>query len=325
MRTPLPWRCSVARSRSFPADFWINHDLGIALSKCQPPQPEEAIRFLTSAVALRPDSPAVRLNLGFVLARAGRPDEALVAYRQAIALKADYSMAHYNVGVALGEQGHLDEAVVAYRQAIRWKPDYSMAHFELGLALGEQVQLDEAIAACRRAIQLKPDHSDAHYSLGIFLRSTGRLDEAMAAYRKAIALEPDHAESHCSFLAGLWRLQGGEVAEPVVLILSSPFDHVGIPETVHVGAAIKEANLSLVATLVMVVANVAGLMHVFGAMDEEPQHESTILDGLAPVVHYQSELVNLVDHATLRRDVASEPGIVPGLAKLIKINGPTDG
>jgi serine/threonine protein kinase/Tfp pilus assembly protein PilF len=193
--------------QALPSDFWINHDLGIALSKCQPPQPEEAIRFLTAAVALRPDSPGLRLDLGFVLARAGRPDEALVAYRQAIALKADYCMAHYNVGVALGEQGHLDEAVVAYRQAIRLNPDHSMAHFMLGLALGEQRQLDEAIAACRRAIQLKPDHADAHYNLGNFLAQTRRPAEAAAAYRKAIALRPDHAESHCN-LGNVLRQQG---------------------------------------------------------------------------------------------------------------------
>ena len=163
--------------QAFPADFWINHDLGIALSKCQPPQAEEAIRFLTAAVALRPDSPGARMNLGFVLARAGRPDEALVAYRQAIALKADYSRAHYDVGLALGEQGHLDEAIAAFR----------------------------------RAIESKPDHVDAHFSLGIFLARTGRLDEAVAAYRKAIALKPDHAESHCNLGIALWKQK--ELAE----------------------------------------------------------------------------------------------------------------
>ena len=62
--------------QAFPADFWINHDLGIALNHCQPPQHEEAIRFLTVAVALRPDSPGVRYNLGNALALAGRLDEA---------------------------------------------------------------------------------------------------------------------------------------------------------------------------------------------------------------------------------------------------------
>jgi tetratricopeptide (TPR) repeat protein len=166
--------------QAFPADFWINHDLGMALNQCQPHQHDEAIRFLTAAVALRPDSPGVRYNLGNALAFAGR----------------------------------LDEAKVVYRQAIGLKPDYAMVHFKLGWALGLQGQLDEAIAACRRSIELKPDHADAHYTLGNFLVRTGRLDEAIAAYRKAIALEPDHAESHCNL--GIALREKGELAAALI-------------------------------------------------------------------------------------------------------------
>ena len=48
-----------------PADFWINHDLAILLHvHLQPPQLEEAIRYFMIAVALRPHSPGVHLNLG---------------------------------------------------------------------------------------------------------------------------------------------------------------------------------------------------------------------------------------------------------------------
>ena len=102
--------------QAFPGDFWINHDLGMALGRCHPPQNEEAIRFLTVAVALRPDSAGVRLDLGSTLAHAGRLDEALVAFRQAIGLKPDYSMAHFELGLVLAKKGHLDEAVAAYRR-----------------------------------------------------------------------------------------------------------------------------------------------------------------------------------------------------------------
>jgi len=157
--------------QAFPADFWINHDLGYALGRSQPPQREEAIRFLTVAVALRPDSPGVRYNLGNALFVARRRDEALVAYRQAIGLK----------------------------------PDYAIAHLKLGWVLGEQGKLDEAIAACRRSIELKSDNADAHFILGDFLDRTGRLDEAIDSYRKAIALKPDYAESHCNLGIALWK------------------------------------------------------------------------------------------------------------------------
>jgi tetratricopeptide (TPR) repeat protein len=155
-----------------PADFWINHNLGTALRDSQPPQYEEAIRFLTVAAALRPDSPGARLNLGLALARTGRLDEAVVAYRQTIALKADYSAAHYDLGLVLDGQGHLDEAIGAFR----------------------------------RAIELTPDYADAQYQLGDALLRAGRPDEAVPAFRKAIALKPDHAESHCDLGIALWKL-----------------------------------------------------------------------------------------------------------------------
>ena len=169
-RARLRWRFCDAQ-KAFPADFWINHELGCALGDCDPPQHEEHIRFLTVAVALRPDSPGVRYNLGNALAGAGRMDEAIDAYRHAVGLK----------------------------------PDYAMAHFKLGFVLGQQGQLDEAIAACRRSIELKPDFADAHYKLGNYLDDAGRPGEAEAAYRKAIALRPDHAESHCDLGMALWK------------------------------------------------------------------------------------------------------------------------
>jgi serine/threonine-protein kinase len=77
---------------AFPGDFWINQDLGMALEDCQPPQHEEAIRFLTAAVALRPESAGARLNLGVAFLDKGRLDEAIVAFRKAIELKRDYAL-----------------------------------------------------------------------------------------------------------------------------------------------------------------------------------------------------------------------------------------
>jgi serine/threonine protein kinase/Flp pilus assembly protein TadD len=157
--------------QAYPADFWINNDLGIALTNCEPPQHGEAIRFLTVAAALRHDSPGARLNLGGALDDAGRQDEAVDAYRQAIRLKADYSMAYLHLGCNLGDHGHLEEG----------------------------------IAACGRAIELKPDYAEAHYTLGTFLDRMGRLDAAVAALRTAIALKPDYAESHCNLGLALWK------------------------------------------------------------------------------------------------------------------------
>jgi serine/threonine protein kinase len=64
------WRLA---QRRHPADFWINQDLGQALLR---KDKEESVRFLTVAVALRPDSPGTRFNLGKAMSDQGRVDEA---------------------------------------------------------------------------------------------------------------------------------------------------------------------------------------------------------------------------------------------------------
>ncbi len=240
-------RCA---QRAFPGDFWINHDLGMALRDCRPPQHEEAIRFLTVAVALRPDSAGVCLNLGLALARAGRLDEALVAFRQAIDLKPDYSMAHFRLGLVLAEKGRLDEAITAWRHASQLKPDFGQAHYNLGLflyrtgrvdealaplrravdlipddsmahsslgrVLADKGHLDEAAAAWRRASQLKPDDGDTSYNLGTTLVRMGRVDEALAPLRRAVDLMPDHAESHCNL--GLALQRQGEFTQALIAL-----------------------------------------------------------------------------------------------------------
>ena len=79
--------------------------------------------------------------------------------------------------------------------------------------------------------------------------------------------------------------------------------------------SVEEPNLSPIPSLVAVVADMTRLVHVLDAMDEEPQGEPAILDGLALVFKGHPELVDLVDHAALGRDVAGELGVVAGLVE----------
>lgn len=84
---PAPRVALLRRAQAqYPADFWVNHNLGAALQNVTPPEPDEAVRFLTAAVALRPDSPGCVLNLGLALRGTGRADEAIACCRKALEL-----------------------------------------------------------------------------------------------------------------------------------------------------------------------------------------------------------------------------------------------
>jgi tetratricopeptide (TPR) repeat protein len=199
--------------RRFPDDFWINHDLGMVLRDQVPPQYEEAVRYLTAAVAVRSQSPGAHLHLGRALSLQGKVSEAVAEYKKALELDPKYAAAHNNLGVALGAQGKVAEAIAEYRQAIHLDPKDAMAHNNLGVALKEQGRVAEAIAEYRQAIALDPKFALAHTNLGVALKEQGQLDDAIAEYRHAIALDPKDAMAHCN-LGNALKAQG-KVAEAI--------------------------------------------------------------------------------------------------------------
>jgi serine/threonine-protein kinase len=182
--------------RNHPADFWVNHNLGLVLRKVRPPERDEAIRFLTTAVALRPQSPGAHCNLGVALKEMGRTDEAIVCYKKSIELAPQSALAHANLGVALVDKGRLADAIVSGRRAIKLDPKNTTAHKSLADTLYEKGQVDEAIDCYQKALVLEPKDPAIHNNLSAALRRKGRLDEAIACLRKAIALDPKDATAH---------------------------------------------------------------------------------------------------------------------------------
>jgi tetratricopeptide (TPR) repeat protein len=179
-----------------PDDFWINHALGNHLSRLRPARREEALRYYTAAVALRPGSPGARLDLGVALAGLGKRDQATACYRQALTLDPSFARAHYNLGVALNEQGKVDQALSCYRQALALDPTDVKAHDNLGDVFYRQGKVEEAIACYRRALALNPRYAKAHNNLGNARAAQGRVDEAIACYHRAIASDPTDANAH---------------------------------------------------------------------------------------------------------------------------------
>jgi tetratricopeptide (TPR) repeat protein len=181
----------------YPADFWLNHILALTIKDdLQTPRQEEAVGFFRICVALRPDSPGARVNLGAALSAIGRQDEAIAVYQKAIELDPKFAVAHSNLGAILCDvKKDYDGAIACFQKAIELKPDLAVCHDNLGTALQGKGLLDEAIAKHRRAIELE-DFANAHSNLGEALYAKGKLDEAIAEFRKAIELKPDFVEAH---------------------------------------------------------------------------------------------------------------------------------
>lgn len=87
-------------------------------------QAEEALR---KALANKPDHKRAWINLGLVLAQAGKPDESYAAFTKAV----PPAQAHCNLGFALAAKGETAEAIHQYRIALELAPDLQLAQAAL--------------------------------------------------------------------------------------------------------------------------------------------------------------------------------------------------
>jgi protein O-GlcNAc transferase len=122
-----------------------------------------ALALVQRAVALRPDSPVCRNNLGTVFERHGRDDEAALCYQAAIDLDAGYAEAHNNLGFLRARQDRLAEEL--YRKAIELDRTFAEPHTNRGNLLKDRGELNAAISSYRRAVALRPDLSALHSNL----------------------------------------------------------------------------------------------------------------------------------------------------------------
>jgi serine/threonine protein kinase/Flp pilus assembly protein TadD len=221
----------LARAQErFPGDFWINETLGVVLCELQPPQPDEAARYLTAALALHNDSTLAYVNLGKALhdkrdldgaircfrraleidpknpdAHNGLGaglyarkdlDGALRCFRTALELDHKFALAHNNLGLALRPKGDLDGAVRCFRTAIELNPKYDGAYSNLGNALYFRKDLGGAIRWYNAAIKINPNNAGAQTNLGAVLRDKNDLDGAIRCHRIAIEINPKLGEAH---------------------------------------------------------------------------------------------------------------------------------
>ncbi len=194
----------------YPDDFSVNHQLGMTLQRLTPPDRAAAVRFLTAAVALRPDSPGARINLGTALTDEGQVEEAIACFRRALALDPKYAAAHGGLGNALGRKGQADGAIACFRRALALDPKDFRAMSGLGSALLLKGQVDKAIACFRRALALDPNNAGLQHNLGAALEGKGHAEEATACFRRALDLDPKYTPAHVGLgnaLAGKGRLE----------------------------------------------------------------------------------------------------------------------
>jgi|HubBroStandDraft_3_1064219.scaffolds.fasta_scaffold29780_2 Flp pilus assembly protein TadD len=147
-------------------------------------------------------------NRGAELLRAGRPEEAVRWLHTAVALDPAFARGWINYGVSLRRTGDLAGAEAAYRKALEQDPQAVSAYQNLATVLrskGRRAEADGLIALTARLDSRNPFN---YLALGDLSLAGGRLDEARRFYDKARRLDAKSAEP-CAALAEL-ALTAGE-------------------------------------------------------------------------------------------------------------------
>lgn len=168
----------------------------LGLTHVQEGRAELGVAYIERAIAVRPDYPEARYNLGNALLSLGRPIEALVQLDEAIRLNGKDPQYHLERGNALQELGQTDEAIACFDVALRLDPHLAEAHNNAGITLKEARRLEEALLRYDQAIRLRPNYAEAHTNRGNVLNELGHPAEAVASHDQAIRFRPRDAEAY---------------------------------------------------------------------------------------------------------------------------------
>jgi len=171
----------------------------------------EAIDAFVRALALEPNDPQTRLNLGIALQGARRHADAVKMFSSVQKLLPDDPAAFLHAAISLLELGDPDNALRAASDACHRDPRLPQAHYTYGqawLALSEHAKAERAFAD---AIRLTPTWADAWINYGIARYRQGAVEDAKTAMRQLLSFAPGHPVA-TSNLAAFLRISGGSEA-----------------------------------------------------------------------------------------------------------------
>jgi tetratricopeptide (TPR) repeat protein len=168
---------------------------------------DRAIRDLTRQIDEKPDEPALRNDLGNLLARRGFAKEAVEQYREAERLEKTSYLPSYNEGLLWEKEGKPRKAMTAFRRSIRLKPGFPFSHFHLGVL--EEKAGHESVAIAELAKALRIDNS---------LRLPSRNPLVVQTHLLHMASITNYSRD----VASAVLVADGEFADPSVLARISP-------------------------------------------------------------------------------------------------------
>jgi serine/threonine protein kinase/uncharacterized protein HemY len=201
--------------QAHPDDFSINFQLAWTLQhRPQDVQLDEAIRFYTAALALRPHNAATWHWLADALKTRGTAHEQIDCERKAIALDPHFLLPYFALSSALEAQGKRDEAIAVLRNAADSGSNdpQDLNSVSWLLATSRFCELRDALRAvelAQKAVELAPEVGDYWNTLGAAQYRAGNWQGAIAALERSMELRRG-GDSFDWFFLAMARWQLGE-------------------------------------------------------------------------------------------------------------------
>lgn len=152
------------------------------------------VRSFQRAVALDPDDPDLRTELGEALREQGKTKEARSEFERALTLDSRHRNAKLFLALLIEEEGDTEEAYILMRElALVFSEDGGIL-FQLGRMEYNRRNSKGAIELFERVIATAPLDSNARYALAVALEKEGRREEALQHFEKVLLLNPDNED-----------------------------------------------------------------------------------------------------------------------------------
>ena len=179
------YRAILSRS---PNEADVLHLLGVACS--QQGHKDEAVRYITRSISLKPGAAEFHSNLAMVYLEQGLYEQAAAAAQSALALRADYSGAMNILANALRALGRLDQSIHWFERSLATRSDQPDVLSALTDLLRQTGRNDQAEERMRQAMSLQSAAHDSLVTHGQSLLNENRLEEAGGVFQSLMQRFP---------------------------------------------------------------------------------------------------------------------------------------
>lgn len=178
----------LRRIEKYPGDFVAHFNLGAALQALG--KHDEALPYLSKAVALQPKNATARNNLAVSLLVTEEYDESVRQFRESLAIDPEYQNARFNLARALMAKGDSSGALDEFLRYLQAVPEDVQANEFAGRLYASLGQPSESLPHFRKAVELQPADTTLQTNLGVALARAGDLRGAIAAFENALKADP---------------------------------------------------------------------------------------------------------------------------------------